>query len=317
MRAMSEWIELANEVFVVDSHSTDGSLDFLRENIKHSRVKFIQRDRGLYQSWNEGIANTSGRWVYISTAGDTIERSHLEHLIEVGERLGADVVLSEPEFAREDGQIEPRMLWPVGELVRILKISSPVLLNSEMAQYFAFRFCPRALLGSSASNLYRGDHLRMRPFPSEFGGAGDAGWIMAVAHETRVSITPEVGSMFRLHAKDISSSVPLDLFRTMVEHGYSSLRMKGAIGRPLLAFEGEVKLDIRCNFLWAKRRETRRSNVLSLAIFLHLAWLHWLYLLNRSILAGIRIKNNFIPFKFSVYIKSPKGNIKSESASIP
>jgi len=303
MSAMAEWIDLAHEVFVVDSRSTDGSLNFLRENIKHNRVTFIQRERGLYESWNAGIANTSGRWIYISTAGDTIQKVHLQHLIEVGERLDADVVLSEPTFVGDNNQLAPQMLWPVGKLLKSLKISSPVLLDSEMAQYFAFRFCPSALLGSSASNLYRGDHLRLRPFPSTFGGAGDAGWIMEVAHESRLSITPRVGSVFRLHAKEGSDFVPPNLFRMMIEQGYANLRMKGSIGRPLRTFEREARLDIYCNSLWTKRRNARQCNNLSLAIILKLIWLQVLYLFYRSGLSAIRIKNKALMSKFPIFVK--------------
>lgn len=86
--SMQAWAGLALEIIVVDSRSTDGTLDLIRAELKHPRLRIIERDRGLYASWNEGIAATTGDWVYISTAGDTIAHTQLLHLCELGERLG-------------------------------------------------------------------------------------------------------------------------------------------------------------------------------------------------------------------------------------
>jgi glycosyltransferase involved in cell wall biosynthesis len=102
---MQAWLDLVDEVIVVDSRSTDGTLDLIRAELQHPQLRIIERDRGLYASWNEGIAATTGDWVYISTAGDLITRDQLLHLREVGEALSADVVVSPPDFAyEEDGQ---------------------------------------------------------------------------------------------------------------------------------------------------------------------------------------------------------------------
>ena len=101
--AMATWSDLAEEIVVVDSRSTDGTLDLIRSRLRHPNVRIIERDRGLYESWNEGIAATTSDWVYISTAGDTIERAHLLHLLDLGERATADVVISAPRFVDEDG----------------------------------------------------------------------------------------------------------------------------------------------------------------------------------------------------------------------
>ena len=58
-------------ISVVDSRSTDGTLNIIRYRLQHANIRFIERDRGLSESWNEGVAATSGDWIYISTAGDT------------------------------------------------------------------------------------------------------------------------------------------------------------------------------------------------------------------------------------------------------
>lgn len=87
LRRMQTWLDLIDEVIVVDSRSTDGTLELIRAELRHPRLRIIERDRGLYQSWNEGIAATTGDWVYVSTAGDLITREQLLHLRTVGEAL--------------------------------------------------------------------------------------------------------------------------------------------------------------------------------------------------------------------------------------
>jgi glycosyltransferase involved in cell wall biosynthesis len=107
LEAVAKWSDLAHEIIVVDSRSTDGTLELIRERLRHPSLRFIDRDRGLYQSWNEGIAATKGDWVYVSTAGDTIEREHLLKLMKAGTEAKADVVISPCRFVDETGQALP------------------------------------------------------------------------------------------------------------------------------------------------------------------------------------------------------------------
>lgn len=200
--SMQAWAGLALEIIVVDSRSTDGTLDLIRAELKHPRLRINERDRGLYASWNEGIAATTGDWVYISTAGDTIAHTQLLHLCELGERLSADVVVSPPDFVHENGRAHRDLGWPPARLLQAFGKGRPFLVNPEATQFLAFQNCPQAILGSSASNLYRGAHLRARPFPTEYGVVGDTAWIMRYGHETRLALTPRRGSTFCIHEKE-------------------------------------------------------------------------------------------------------------------
>lgn len=202
LQAMALWADLADEIIVVDSRSTDGTLDLIRARLRHPNLRIIERDRGLYESWNEGIAATTGDWVYVSTAGDTIEREHLLHLIDLGERATADVVISSPSFVDEAGTSCDDLGWPPSAVITDSGRRGPFVLSAEAAFVLTFVHCPSALLGSSASNLYRGVHLRARPFPVEFKGAGDSVWILRHAALSRLCFTPQVGSTFCVHSKE-------------------------------------------------------------------------------------------------------------------
>lgn len=199
---MAAWLDLADEIIVVDSRSKDGSREYLAEHLRHPGLRFIDRDRGLYQSWNEGIAATKGDWVYVSTAGDTIERAQLLKLMKSGTEAKADVVISPCRFVDEAGRPlhgtttgNPAILRGFGG--RTFVVSPP-----DVRDYVALDAGIQGILGSCASDIFRGDFLRSRPFPSCYGTHGDIAWTLRHAHEMRLCVVPEIGSTFCRHEKE-------------------------------------------------------------------------------------------------------------------
>lgn len=203
-----QWADLAYEIIIVDSRSNDGTLEYLKDKLIHPRIKIIERDRGLYESWNAGIACTVGKWIYISTAGDTISRGHLELLLQSGEINRADVVISPQCFVDENGDKLPaKIKIPRANIYRGLRHKLFYRVSPEGTSYFAFLGAkPNALLGSCASDLFRGDHLRSRPFPTEYESHGDTAWILRYANESTILIVNEIGSNFCIHEKEQTNS---------------------------------------------------------------------------------------------------------------
>jgi Glycosyl transferase family 2 len=205
--AMEQWLELAHEVVVVDSRSTDGTIDLIRNRLRHANLRIIERERGLYASWNEGIAATTSDWVYISTAGDTIEREQLERLRRCGEASRADAVIGPYRFVDETGLALPTKTRRIPYIHQEIGGSGPVLLPPQVVRHLSFRSAgTHALLGSCASDLFRGDFLRARPFPLDYGTHGDTAWTLRHAHEMRLCVVPEHGSTFCVHAKEASET---------------------------------------------------------------------------------------------------------------
>ena len=254
LEAMEQWIDLAHEIIVVDSRSTDGTLDLIRRRLSHPNVSIIERDRGLYASWNEGIAATTGDWIYVSTAGDTIERDQLLRLRRCGEASRADVVISPCTFVNEAGLALPAKARRNPRLHQEIGGHDPVLLPPPVVRHLAFRSAgTHALLGSCASDLFRGDFLRARPFPLDYGTHGDTAWTLRYAHEMRLCVVPEIGSTFCIHAKESTESKSslmstLDrMFETEIRSGVS---------------EAECELALKVRGLMRLRREAwheRRS----------------------------------------------------------
>jgi hypothetical protein len=281
--SMAEWLDLADEIIIVDSHSSDGTLDYILAHLHHPALRVIQRGRGLYDSWNDGIAATKGRWVYISTSGDSIERSHLLHLLALGEAAQADVVISAPRFKGKDGQPCKDLDWPPNVLMKEFGNATPFIIHPEAAQYLAFRFCPQALLGSSASNLYRGDHLRSRPFPNEYGSVGDTGWIMRYAAETRLCMTPAVGSTFCIHPKEreLTHLQCMKLQETLLKEEFCRLESRLAVSR-LLREEYLREQNRLTRNLWIRKHELWHAKEQRLANRIRWVGVTWAYLLHRG-----------------------------------
>ena len=204
LEGMAEWLDLAAEVVVVDSFSSDGTLDYLRKHLRHPTVRFLTHPPGLYASWNQGIAQISAKYVYISTIGDLITRAGLQRLLDTAETLGCDVVLSKPRFRAPSGQPLPDIDWPIDEIIRTLGITQPRRLHKLEAVLFAMTNLTAALTGSCASDLFRTDALQRYPFPSDFGTIGDGPWSLRHAADLVWAVLPDRFSSFLKHPSNAS-----------------------------------------------------------------------------------------------------------------
>jgi glycosyltransferase involved in cell wall biosynthesis len=211
IESLRPWIDLAQEVVVVDSHSGDGTVDLLRAGLSHPRVRFLTHPPGLYQSWNFGIQHTGAKYIYIATVGDSITRDGIEQLFQVAEQFQGDVVISKPSFINGSGTPMPDDRWPIDVIIDRLKIDRPRLLTTTEQFLMAVTNAWGAILGSSASDLYRADCLKARPFPIEYGTAGDGGWGIQNIFDVRIAVTPARFSNFRHHEKAYSlTEYPMD-----------------------------------------------------------------------------------------------------------
>lgn len=199
LESMQAWIDIAEKVLVVDSGSTDGSVEYIKDNLKHPWISYHQHPPGLYQSWNHGISKIDSEYTYISTVGDKITRPGLLHLLDVAEVLDADVVISKPNFVDAGDGPMPDIRWPIDDLLSSRSITAARRLTLLEIIAFTATNLDGTLLGSSASNIYRTSILRAHPFPEEFGKAGDAAWAIMNIDRARWAVTPAKCSTFLIH----------------------------------------------------------------------------------------------------------------------
>jgi hypothetical protein len=203
---LQAWIDLAEQVVVVDSFSTDGSVAYLKEKLRHPDISFVQHPPGLYASWNFGIGHVRSEFCYISTVGDSITRAGLDHFVATAARLNCDVLVSRPEFVDEAGQPCAGPTWPMDEVIGRLKLNEPARLPSAIVVATALTHTGGALTGSCASDLFRTEVLQKNPFPLAFGAAGDGAWSLQHASCLTWAVTPEKFTTFRLHPPTASAS---------------------------------------------------------------------------------------------------------------
>lgn len=199
LQSLKGWIDLAEEVVVVDSDSKDGAVEMLRRGLAHPRLRCLSHPPGLYQSWNFGIQHISAQYFYISTVGDSITREGLEHLLAVAEEFQSGVVISKPAFMAEDTRPAADIRWPIDDLIQTLAVTRPRAVSWLECLLFTAVHLDGTLLGSSASNLYRTDALQKFPFPADFGKAGDAAWAARHFADLKWAVTPRKFSTFLRH----------------------------------------------------------------------------------------------------------------------
>lgn len=205
--SMGEWLDMVDQIVVVDSYSSDGTWQMLQGELKGPKTSFHQLPRGLYQSWNYGVDQLTTDFAYFSTIGDGISRSGLANLQKIAVALQADVVISPPEFVEEDGRASdfcPH--WPIHEIIRTQQIAEPALIDSWILLLLCLENPVDAILGSSASNLYRTSLLQKKHFPTDYGTVGDGAWGLANIFDYRLAVTPECSSSFRKHQKAYSAA---------------------------------------------------------------------------------------------------------------
>jgi glycosyltransferase involved in cell wall biosynthesis len=79
----------SRETVVVDSASTDGTVELLRENQRAGKVtRFLSEpDRGLYQAWNKALPLASGEWLCFLGCDDAFhEAGALQALVDAADR---------------------------------------------------------------------------------------------------------------------------------------------------------------------------------------------------------------------------------------
>lgn len=180
--ALNEWLPRVNEVVVVDSESSDGTLEYIVEHVDHQSVEVLSHPPGLYESWNAAIAKSKSKYIYIATVNDFMPFDTLERMYQAAEAHCADVVVSAPNVVGEGGVVLNKR-WPIHEyLESVPEQKIHVLSPIDRIAWNSVRL-PGTLIGSSASNLYRSFELKADPFPIDHGRSGDSAW--ALKHSLR------------------------------------------------------------------------------------------------------------------------------------
>lgn len=257
---LAGWVSEVQEVIVVDSASSDGTQDLIKAGLRHPNLRILQHPPGLYQSWNHGIQQIQAENCYISTVGESITLAGLEHLSEVMGKFRCDVVVSKPEFIDVTGRPMRSTPWPIDDMVASLGLREPAVLEGPALFLFTLVNYREAILGSSASNLYRTRCVRDKPFPVDYGTAGDGGWGLANCLKIRLGVTPRKFSTFREHPKSYTrAEYAVDqLGKKMFERICQTYREESAADPAFAASAKNLEVDRIIELLENRMRDQQR-----------------------------------------------------------
>ena len=207
VHALNQWIYLASEVIVIDSESTDGTIEYLNDNLKHSSIKFLDHPVGLYESWNFAIAQVESDFIYMATVGDRISKENVIRLCHEAESTNADIVISPPTLISPDGT-SSEANWPIKQYLARTRRTHAHIISPLEVLLWNITCLPGTLIGSSASNLYKTKTLASSPFPTNCGHAGDSAWAISNSINLSWHIIPDLNSEFITHGNSKKSRSP-------------------------------------------------------------------------------------------------------------
>jgi glycosyltransferase involved in cell wall biosynthesis len=86
------------EHVLVDGGSTDGTLDIIRRMVRPQDYWISEKDRGISDAFNKGVAMARGRYVLILNADDWLSPEQIGNSIAALEKSGADFVFGDLIF---------------------------------------------------------------------------------------------------------------------------------------------------------------------------------------------------------------------------
>ena len=91
------------EYIIIDGGSTDGTVELIKKYDKHIDYWVSEKDSGIYDAMNKGIAEATGEIVGLINADDWYETDAVAQVIETFVNSNADVVHGSMNIVKENG----------------------------------------------------------------------------------------------------------------------------------------------------------------------------------------------------------------------
>lgn len=117
-----EWI-------VIDGNSTDGSVDYIKQNADQFDSIVIESDKGIYDAMNKGLHKCTGEYVWFLNSGDSVHGSNtISGVVNAIKNSAADIIFGDTMFVNSEGK----------EIGLISKLKPQPLTNKLVAGSFRF-----------------------------------------------------------------------------------------------------------------------------------------------------------------------------------
>lgn len=92
------------EYIIVDGASTDGTLDVIEKYRHHITTLISEKDKGIYDAMNKGLAAATGYYVLFLNSGDALfDESTLQCIVDKGNN--ADIIYGDTKLVNEQREI--------------------------------------------------------------------------------------------------------------------------------------------------------------------------------------------------------------------
>jgi len=197
-QTMQDW-----ELIVCDSHSDDGSWEFLQKFRGDRRVRLYEVPReGPDAGYNRCIRQAKGEYVYVTPADDSAERDLLECLLVPLTRLPEiDIAVCDYEIIDEKGQKLPRARRCSDVLGEWVKRPS---VRSGKAECL-FHLCCGFIWCNVNTMLSRRQLFdRIGLFPTTYLSFGDLHWSLRASLASDVGWVPRALALYRYHGHQVT-----------------------------------------------------------------------------------------------------------------
>jgi len=92
------------EYIIIDGASTDGTLDVIEHYKEHITMLISEKDKGIYDAMNKGLAAATGDYVLFLNSGDELfDKDTIQYVVDKGK--DADIIYGETKLVDEQRRI--------------------------------------------------------------------------------------------------------------------------------------------------------------------------------------------------------------------
>lgn len=155
------------EFIIIDGGSKDGTLEIIKKNAHYISYWISERDKGIYDAWNKGIAKSTGDWIMFLGCDDILcpdalmsYSDFIESLHNVNE---LDLISSRNQMIDHNGNITRTRGWAFQwpEYLKDMMIAHPGALHSKkLFGNYGIYDCSFRIVGDYELFLRVGENLK-------------------------------------------------------------------------------------------------------------------------------------------------------------